>query len=303
MLFQDILDNKYNSLHPQFELLYQSILKNQTHDGDMLLVCVNAFYNPEVNDWDNTSEKLSPYMFGPNQEGHSEHTHKRFIGNYIKNNITKLPYNKYLEEIKKSNIGEAERLNFEKSISIQTEMLIYLKIWESDLFIKKFYQLVNLIQGKPYDWHFKIETANKTGSRSKIIREEIRDKIKDELPSLYNSFKKSYCPQVRNAIAHSQYSIQGNYINLNNYDKDDNNKQIRSISIEEWIAIFHETLIIYNLYNEFIATVNRNYGLIAGGDKGVFYVRINRKDPVVKEQYLPLYYREFFEDWGWQPDN
>lgn len=170
MLFQDILNDKYNELHSQFELLYQTILKNQTHDGDMLLVCVNAFYNPEVNGWDNISEKLSPYMFGPNQEGHLENTHKRFIGHYIKNNITKLPYNKYLEEIKNSDIEEVKHLNFEKSISIQTEMLIYLKIWESDMFIKKFYQLTNLIQGNPYDWHFKIETAYKTGSRSKIIR-------------------------------------------------------------------------------------------------------------------------------------
>lgn len=80
-------------------------------------------------------------------------------------------------------------------------------------------------------------------------------------------------------------------------------RQIRSISFEDWIDRFHETLIIYNLYNEFISKVNRNYGFIAGANKGIFYVRISRKDPIVKEEYLPLYYREFFEDWGWKPDN
>lgn len=303
MLFQDILNSKYNNLYPQFEALYQSILKNQSHEGDLLLVCVNAFYNPEVHNWNNIPEKLSPYMLGPNEEGHSEYTHNRYTGHYIKNNISKKTYNEYLEEIEKSDTKETKRLNFEKSISIQTEMLIYVKIWESDMFIKKFHQLANLLQGEPYDWHFKIETANQTGSRSKIIREGIRDKFKKELSELYNSFKNSYSPQIRNAIAHSQYSIQGNYINLNNYKKDDQYNQIRSISFEEWIDRFHETLTIYTLYNEFISNANRNYGFIAIGNEGKFPIKINRKDPIVEEQYLPLYYREVFEDWGWQPDN
>ncbi len=208
MLFQDILDNKYNILHPHFGTLYKTILKNQTHEGDLLLVCVNAFYNPDVHTWTNISEKLSPYMFGPDQEGHSEYTHQRFIGNYIKNNIYQEKYPEYLDRIKKVDTKETDHLIFEESISIQTEMLIYLKIWESDMFIRKFYQLANLLQGKAYDWHFQIKTANKTGSRSKIIREEIRDKFKEKIPQLYDSLKKSYKPQLRNAIAHSQYSIQ-----------------------------------------------------------------------------------------------
>lgn len=303
MLFQDILDDKYNTLHPHFETLYQTILKNQTHDGDLLLVCVNAFYNPEVHTWTNISEKSSPYMFGPNQEGHSEHTHQRFIGNYIKNNIYEGRYSEYLDNIEKANIKETDHLIFEESISIQTEMLIYLKIWESDMFIKKFYQLANLLQGNQYDWYFQIKTANQAGSRSKIIREQIRDNFQENLPLLYDSLKKSYRPQIRNAIAHSQYSIPGKYINLNNYDKNDPYSQIRSISLKEWTEIFHETIAIYTLYNEFISCTNRNYGVIALMNNGIFPIRINRKDPVIEEQYLPLYYREIFEDWGWQPDN
>lgn len=182
-------------------------------------------------------------------------------------------------------------------------MLIYLKIWESDMFIRKFYQLANLLQGNHYDWHFQIKTANQTGSRSKIIREKIRDKFKENIPPLYDSFKKGYKSQIRNAIAHSQYSIQSKYINLNNYDKNDLYSQIKSISLEEWTEIFHETIAIYTLYNEFISSTNRNYGIIALINNGIFRIRINRKEPIIEEQYLPLYYREIFEDWGWQPDN
>ena len=71
MIFEDILNRKHEVLWPQFEKLYYSILKNQTDDGDLLLVHLNAFYNSEVHTWNNIDEKLSPYMFGPNHEGHS----------------------------------------------------------------------------------------------------------------------------------------------------------------------------------------------------------------------------------------
>jgi hypothetical protein len=77
---------------------------------------------------------------------------------------------------------------------------------------------------------------------------------------------------------------------------------MRSISLKEWTEIFHETITIYTLYNKFISCTNHNYGVIALRNNGVFTIRINRKDPVIEEQYLPLYYREVFKDWGWQPE-
>lgn len=308
MLFKDLLDAKYRELRPQFQELYHLILKNQTDNCDLLLVSLNAFYNSEVNSWNNLSEKMSPYMFGPNHEGHSEHTHYDFIGEYLKHNISEKSLSSYLEDIEYSEDRkkEIDILNFDESISIQTEMLIYLKIWESDTFIKKFFQLCNLLDGKDYDWHYKLMTTSRekgtTGSRDVIIRNKIRDKFKGKIPRLYNAFKATYNFQIRNSIAHSQYSILWRHIQLNNYVKEDQYSQLRVQSFEEWVDRFHETLVIYTLYNELLDTINNNYGEIASQMGDVLTIRITRKDPIDEVEYRNIYYRSFFKDWGWQPE-
>ena len=236
MLFNDILNQKYKILRPQFEQLNQLILQKQSHDCDLLLIHLNAFYNPEVHNWNNLEKRTSPYMFGPNHEGHSENTHHDYIGEYIKHNLSSKSSVEYLKDLEYSELRrkEIDVLNFKESISIQTEMLIYLKIWESDIFIKKFYQLANLLEERAYDWHYKLSTTSRstgtTGTRDLIIRKKIRDKFKTLLPELYNAFKNTYNFQIRNSIAHSQYSILGRHIQLNNYVKEDPYSQLRALT-------------------------------------------------------------------------
>lgn len=307
MLFKDVLDAKYSELVPQFELLYQLILKNQTDQTDLLLVHLNAFYNPEVRNWDNLDEKMSPYMFGPNHEGHSENTHYDFIGEYVKHNISDKTLSEYLADVEYSEerTKEINSLNFNESISIQTEMLIYLKIWESDTFIKKFFQLANLLEGNSYDWHYKLMTTSRekgtTGSRDVIIRNKIRDRFKLALPRLYRAFK-SYNFQIRNSIAHSQYSVLGRHIQLNNYVKEDPYSQLRIQTFEEWVDRFHEVLVLYTLYHGFLEDVNSIYGGFASQSANKLSIRITRKDPVEEVEYQSIYYRDYFKDWGWHPD-
>lgn len=308
MLFTDVLDAKYRELRPQFEQLYQLILINQTHDSDLLLVHLNAFYNPKVHTWDKLDEKMSPYMFGPNYEGHSEHTHHDFIGQYIKHNMSDNALADYLKNVEYSQERrkEIDVLNFDESISIQTEMLIYLKIWESDTFIKKFFQLANLLEGNVYDWHYKLMTTSRekgtTGSRDVIIRNKIRDKFRNVIPRLYDAFKNTYNFQIRNSIAHSQYSILGRYIQLNNYVKEDPYSQLKVQSFGEWIERFHETLVLYTLYHELLNTINNNYGVVASQMGDVVPIRISRKDPVEEIEYREIHFRDFFKDWSWYPD-
>ena len=319
MLFKEILDEKYRTLWPQFEKLYQAVMKCQTHDTDLLLIHINAFYNPEVYTWDNIKPQPSPYMFGPNHEGHSEYTHFDFIGEYVKKNMSRQPLTEYLEQVKyeESRRKEIDALNFAESISIQTEMLIYLKIWESDMFIKKFYQLANLLDKKPYDWHFMLSTSSRppkpdeeptsfvltpTGTRDVIIRTKIRDRFKKRIPKLAEAIQKTYNAQIRNSIAHSQYSILGRHIQLNNDIAEDPYSQLKILSFDEWIYRFHETLVIYTLYREFFERINENYGTLAMQNGEKLQIRISRKDPEEKVEYGILYYREFFKDWGPYPD-
>jgi len=142
MLFQNLLNEKYRLLKPGFDKLYDLAFQNQTHPGDLLVVHQNGFYNPKVYEWDNIPEKLSPYMMGPGSEGHSENTHHDFIGHYVKNNTTQETLVGYLKRViyNPAKVHEIHKLEIHEGFSIQTEMLIYLKIWESDAFIKSLYE-------------------------------------------------------------------------------------------------------------------------------------------------------------------
>ncbi|SDM62469.1 hypothetical protein SAMN05421813_11757 [Daejeonella rubra] len=305
MLFKDILDKKTQELSKLFDTLHGLAGKNQTHPGDLLLVHKNAFFNPKVLTWDNIPEKLSPYVIGPNHEGHSAHTHHDFIGEYIKQNLSTTPYEEYLQKqiYSKERKDEINKLQFEESISIQIEMLIYIKIWESDNFIKQLYEIVTLLNGEPYNWHFKIKETNRsaegTGTRENIIRIKTRDRIKHIIPKLYDSFKRTYKTQIRNSIAHSQYSILGRNINLNNKIEGDAAHPLRNISFDEWVDIFHETIVIYSQLQRIMLEVNINYAHMSMEFDKQIEVRINRKDPLEEVQYLNLHYRSAFHDWGW----
>ncbi|HXI01201.1 MAG TPA: hypothetical protein VNI52_13120 [Sphingobacteriaceae bacterium] len=308
MLFKDILDKKTKLLYPVFDELHNIAGQNQTHPSDLLLIHENAFYNPEAHTWDNMKKKVSPYMIGPNHEGHSAYTHHDFIGEYISRNLIISSYEQYLESLvyADSRRQEIDNLQFQESISIQFEMLIYLKIWESDNFIKQFYQLALLANGQPYDWHFEIKESNRgpkgTGTRETILRKKTRDSVEFILPELYSSIKRSYITQVRNSIAHSQYSILGRNINLNNQVEGDEANLLRNLTFDQWIGIFHETLVIYTQLQRLMNEVNLNYGSMALQNEGQMEVRINRTDPKKEFQYLNLYYRADWQDWGWQKE-
>jgi len=306
MLFEKILNEKHQLLWPQFEKLYELIQQNQTHFGDLLLVVINGFHNPDVNNWDNVEEKMSPYVFGKSVDGWAENTHYDFIGNYIHGNILKDDPEEYAikfiysEERKK----EIDALQFSEAISIQTEMLIYIKIWESDTFIKKLSQLVALLNREPYEWHLTLSGTGKHAhiSRSQFIKEKIIKRLKLHLPILHNSFQKSYLTQVRNAIAHSQYSILGRHIQLNNFKEGSTNSNLRVLNSDEWSDIFHETLVLYTCYHKLLRAVNKKYGELAIQNGKSFEIRINRKDPIQDTEFRGIYYDDFFESWNWQPE-
>jgi hypothetical protein len=304
MLFTDILNKKTNQLQPEFDKLFEDILNNQSHEGDLLLIRVNGFYYPEANNWDNTLIK-NPYMIGPNTEGHSDHWHYKFIHNYRQNSVSALPFEEYIKNFKWSEEKQKEIdiLTESESTSIQLEMLIYIKIWEADLFIKKLYQLTTLAFGEPYDWHFKIKESNRdnstsTGKREDIIRNKIRDRLKNKYPNIYSAIKNAYKTQIRNSIAHSNYYFIGRYIHPSNYIKNDPASQIEVLPFDEWIDIFHDTMVIYNQLIRFSHLIDNIYSKAAKDNNLLFQVRLNRTDPTEKTEYYLLKYRPEFNDWG-----
>lgn len=306
MLFKDILNRKTSELQTEFDLLFDDILKNQTHDGDLLLIRINGFYNPEVHTWKNLSEKLSPYMIGPNKEGHSDNLHYEFINNYRTAGIVSLDHLDYLKQHEWSpERGKViDEIVDQESLTIQLEMLVYLKIWEADFFIKKLYQLTRLSLGKSYDWHFRISESNRdkkaTGTREKIIRKLVRDKLEKRYPKIYQAIKNAYRTQIRNSIAHSKYSFLGRNIHPNNFIKNDPASQLKSLTFDEWIEMFHDTMVIYNLIIRLFNQVDNLYEEVAFKNELLMQVRVSRLDPEQRTEFYILKYRPEWKDWHWK---
>lgn len=308
MIFKDKLEDISNKITPEFKKLINLAWLNQTYYSDLLLIHINGFYESDIIKWNaGNSIKLNPHVIGPGKEGHSEITHYEFINKYRQSFIYDKPYTEYLREVDRS-IEKPQRIETLVDIeetTIQIEMLIYLKFWEADLIIKKLYQLARLINKENYDWYFKILESSRdktaTGTRQEIIRNKIRDKIKPYSETIYQLIKKTYISQLRNAIAHSKYSFLGRNIHLNNYIKSDPASQLGSISFDDWVDIFHSTLVLHNEYLDMNNFINKLYGEIASENDNTLTVRIIEKNN--KEYKLPVEYRYKWKDWNYKQND
>jgi len=298
LIFKDKLKEKQNLLRPEYDKLIDIAWKNQSHSGDLLLWYVNGFY------YEHAKNKLNPHAIGPGHVGHSEQAHYKFIHQYRTTYLFKVNYHEYLKELewmpeKLQKIKEL--IEFEET-TIQLEMLIYLKFREADLIIKNFYQFVRILHGEHYDWYFKIAASardkNNTGTRQNLIRKKIRDKIKNVSPIICDLIKNSYKTQIRNSIAHSNYSFLGRQIHLNNYIENDPHSQIKTISFDEWIDIFHNTLVLYNEYIRMKNIIHKKYADIAIENGNTINIQITEKKGTWYT--LPLKYRKECNDWRYK---
>lgn len=304
MLFGELLIEKFNTLTPHFEQLFNLAIKNQTHPGDFLLVMENAWLSMEK-DFDNGKDLKAFYNIGMDIDGHCQSTNYDFILQYV-NGTPDLKYQDYLTKINYSSdrSEEIEELTFVEGITIQVEMLIYLKIWEGETFLKKWYQLMKLVNGEDYDWHLSIRGFGKIeyGSLSRYeMLKYIKEKLQIHVPELYESFTKAHRSQLRNAIAHSQYAILGRNIMLNNFDES-KAASIGGLSFDDWIDIFHETIELFNHYTKLFKRVRKHYFDGSLHVKKKAEVRVNRKHPTANHFFTVLYTRDFFEDWSPYPN-
>lgn len=190
MIFRDLLEERHELIRPEFNRLLDEGWKNQAHIGDLLLSHLNGFFQEDIINFNSHSEtKFDPHTIGPGFEGFSENTHYRFIHKYRTTSIVDITHREYLEQLR--NIpGDKKPIEEIEETTIQIEMLIYLKIWEADLFIKKIYQFVRCLNGEPYDWHFKIAESSRdrdcTGTRQELIRNQISKKIDRFSPTLHS---------------------------------------------------------------------------------------------------------------------
>ena len=244
----------------------------------------------------------SHYVIGPGSEGHSETLHYSFIHAYRTNYISKKSHVEYMEDLeykpeKRKFIDELTEM---EGLTIQMEMLVFLKIWEMSQFLKNLYSLVRILKGENYDWHFKLKTGDDQlgiASAQELIRVHIRDEIHQFSEHVYDIFKLAYKSQIRNSIAHSNYSFLNRNIHPNNKKENVNYSQITNLPFNEWIEMFHATVIIYNSYIWLKNKVNSHFGELALKNDNRLEIRINKADGT--EVYYDVSFRPEYSDWRW----
>ncbi len=299
MLFNELLLEKHKLMSPWFDKLFDRVIKNQTHESDLLLVMENALLTTEP-DYDDNGAIKNFFSIGPDMEGHCEHTNYDFITRYV-NDAPNVDHKAYLDFMKydSQKVEQINELESGEAITVQTEMLIYLKIWEGETFLKKWYQLSRLAAKEDYDWHFSIR-SKQTGPYGSMARYQVNAAIKENLlsvvPELHDIWIKTQIPQIRNAIAHSQYAILGRQIMFNNFEKD-REGSLGGMSFNDWIELFHTTLVIFNLINRFFRKT-RDYYYDKSLPLKESEIRINRRHPDVNQIFHEVHTREFFKDWS-----
>jgi len=298
MIFKDKISEKGKVIDAETKVLFEKALKSQSHPGDLLLILINGYLTEDL------PKGNSPYVIGMGKEGWSEHTDFDFIDVYRTQSIHYELYSDYIKkhEWHPARQQEIEQLRYVEGISLHIEMMIYLKIWEADMAIKKLYELVRVLHGEHFDWHFKIDESSRdtdaTGVRHEIIRKLVRDKVETISPILYKVIKETYITQLRNSIAHSNYSFLGRHIHPNNYIKADPASQLKAVSFDEWIDIFHNTMMLQNGLIGLSNMIWKHYSDLALANKNLNEIRVVKADG--STELRNVYYRSDYKDWAWE---
>jgi hypothetical protein len=179
MIFRDLILQLKEGVATAVQELFSTAHAKQTHGQDLLLVDQHGFYSEVLADSRvRAQHRLSPYRIGPDEIGFGELTFYEFIDWYRQSHVLdKADFEKQVAQ-------EAEMAKHEQ-LTIQIEQSIYLRFWEADSLLKKYYQLSSLASGEPYNWHLKIPVHPREGSKHEVIRKMIRDRVKDSCPAFY----------------------------------------------------------------------------------------------------------------------
>lgn len=231
MFFLDKLQFYRDAISVEMDALLNRAFNSQPHSAELLILYANGAYDSE----------MKRFLIGPDIIGISEQTHYDFINSYRYLNKLLPSFQDYDQLFKNGLTDELRQVEQEETFIIQLEMLIYLKFWEADFYIKWFAQLMRLVDGQFYDWSFQ------SGKRKQIWNKQVIDRLSPISESLNDIFTKGYIPQLRNSIAHSNYSIFGRHIQLNNDPIRKEQPADRTVlSIARWTDIFHITVSLHD---------------------------------------------------------
>ncbi|WP_339880563.1 hypothetical protein [uncultured Algoriphagus sp.] len=128
---------------------------------------------------------------------------------------------------------------------ITLELMVYSHVWESKNLLKQLFRLSELVQDRPYPWAVFVPEM----SKHEFIRFKIRDGFKTKKLLVSEVITKGFHTSLRNAFAHSEYSLNNdaNKIILHTY-KGNDKWDIPSVSYDGWSEKFvYSALLSYYL--------------------------------------------------------
>lgn len=268
MIFSELLHKKKKDIDRILISFFEQAQKNQNHHQDLLLTILLARFNKENEQHEFYNLKKNSFFV--------ESTQHEFFSTY---HDTSVDYYKKIHPHLKSQKEFYEYMQLTQSendikleeMSIQIELMIYLKIWETRAFIRRLVQIFNLHEAKNFNWDLKIDYAS---TELKMISNKTQ---KTELQELIKDIYKS---SLRNAIAHSEFFIENRKIYLTNLPKDI--EQIKTeYSFEEWAILYHSTALLYKKFLESVESYYDFYVKLANDKELHFLDRSKKQQKII----------------------
>jgi len=251
MLFEETLLQYENYVKEAVEELFKTAFSKQLNENDLLLVLQNGLkqnYSAETL----KRLKITQYSIGPDYIGLRYNSFYDFINQYRKAIFKK---SDHIDEINKQHADRKYFYNY----FIEQELLIYLKFWETDLILRRLYNLSRLARGLNYSWDY---SQNLFNERRKLVKMEIQKNLQNITPKFCQLIEDIYSRQLRNAIAHSQYYLLYDTIILTN-KSDKPFYKIHSIELKDWEVLFHKNILFYNYLIHFLNEYSTIYQNLA----------------------------------------
>lgn len=287
MLFEEILSRFDSNVKQAVGELFEKAFSNQINENDLLLILQNGLkqkYTPDTL----KRLKITPYSIGPDQIGLRYSSFYDFINQY-RNSIFKK--SEHLPEMKKQPSERSYLYNY----LIEQELLIYLKFWETDLILRRLYNLSRLVSGLNYIWDYDQQKFNE---RRKLLKDEIQKNLKDITPKFYQLIEDIYSRQLRNAVAHSQYYLLYDTIILTNKDEKKEYK-LNSISYDNWEIIFHKNILFYNYLIYFFNDYSKRYQKLEEDKQNGLLIIFPDKDLRGNNKTGWIKYNKEISRWNW----
>ena len=145
----------------------------------------------------------------------------------------------YLDYLRKNYSKEGYDYPQDRAVNdITTELTIYSHLWDSEYFMKSLYRIAAIIAGKGYLW----ECVLPTRELHLHFRDNVIIPLKDHGLKLGEILEKAYHSSIRNAFAHSRYTIDASSRRIDIRPK----SGYESFSFEEYQQIFLLSAILMN---------------------------------------------------------